>query len=111
MNRKDPDKNHSGSTLDELLQEDGMLDEVEAIAIKRVIAWQLQTAMKKNKISKQGMAAQLRTSRSQVDRLLDPDHCGVTLGTLSKAAHAVGKRLVVRVSNPAPDSAFRRRAR
>src|SRR6185312_10446778 len=108
MSRNDANKNRSGSTLDELLQEDGMLDEVEAIAIKRVIAWQLQTAMKKNKLSKQGMAAQLRTSRSQVDRLLDPHHCGVTLETLSKAAHAVGKRLIVRVSSPAPDHVYRR---
>lgn len=99
MRGKQSAYDHSGSSFDEFLREDGILEETEAIAIKRVIAWQLQSAMRRKHISKQSMANHLGTSRSQVDRLLDPEHAGVTLGTLAKAARAVGKRLVVRVAN------------
>jgi DNA-binding Xre family transcriptional regulator len=88
---------HSGSSFDEFLREEGVLEETEAIAIKRVIAWQLQTEMRRKHITKKAMADQLGTSRSQVDRLLDPTHAGVTLGTLAKAARALGKRLKVQV--------------
>jgi hypothetical protein len=77
--------NHSGSTLDSLLREDGILEEVEAIAIKRVIAWQLAQIMKTRKI--------LRTSRSQLDRLLDPDNASVQLATITRAAKVVGKKI------------------
>lgn len=88
---------HSGSTFDSFLQEEGILEETEALAIKRVIAWQLEHAMKQKRISKYAMARQLRTSRSQVDRLLDPANIGVSIGTLSKAANAVGKRIIFEV--------------
>ena len=93
---------HSGSTFDSFLQEEGILEETEAIAVKRVIAWQLKHAMKQKRISKYAMARQLRTSRSQVDRLLDPANIGVTIGTLSRAARAVGKRIVLNVVDPDP---------
>ncbi len=63
---------HSGSTFDSFLEEDGIREEVEAIAFKRVLAWQLSQAMRKRQKTKQAMAKQLRTSRSQLDRLLDP---------------------------------------
>jgi antitoxin HicB len=84
---------HSGSAFDEFLEEERILEETEAIAVKRVLAWQLEQAMKEKKISKYGLAKRLRTSRSQVDRLLDPSHVGVTIETLTRAAMVVGKRL------------------
>ena len=93
MNRKRKKPNHSGSTLDSLLQEDGILDEVEAVAIKRVIAWQLAEIMRAKKISKKTMAARMRTSRSQLDRLLDPDNAAVHLATITRAAKVVGKKI------------------
>jgi predicted XRE-type DNA-binding protein len=86
---------HSGSTFDSFLEEEGILEETEALAIKRVIAWQLKQAMKGKHITKYALAKRLHTSRSQVDRLLHPDNIGVTIGTLSKAAKAVGKRIVL----------------
>jgi DNA-binding Xre family transcriptional regulator len=95
--RKNAVVNHSGSSFDDFLQEEGILEETEALAIKRVIAWRLRKEMQRKRITKKSMAMQLGTSRSQVDRLLDPEHAGVTLGTLAKAARVVGKRLELRV--------------
>lgn len=91
--------NHSGSTLDSFLEEQGIREEVEAVAIKRVLAWQLQRAMRQQQKTKQAMAKQLRTSRSQLDRLLDPRNVSVTLDTITRAARALGKRLIIRVAN------------
>jgi antitoxin HicB len=84
---------HSGSSFDSFLEEEGILEEVQAAAIKRVIAWQLSEAMKAGKISKKVMAERMGTSRSQLDRLLDPENSAVNLETIAKAARAVGKRL------------------
>jgi DNA-binding Xre family transcriptional regulator len=84
---------HTGSSFDSFLEEEGILDEVQAVAIKRVIAWQLIEAMKANKISKKAMAERMGTSRSQLDRLLDPNNSNVHLETIARAARAVGKRL------------------
>jgi DNA-binding phage protein len=84
---------HSGSSFDSFLEEEGILDEVEAAAIKRVIAWQLAQAMKAGNISKKTMAERMGTSRSQLDRLLDPENSAVHLETIARAARAVGKRL------------------
>lgn len=84
---------HSGSTLDSLLEEEGILAEVEAVAVKRVIAWQLQEIMKAGGITKTAMAARLGTSRSQLDRLLDPENATVQLDTIARAARVVGKKL------------------
>ena len=89
--------NHSGSSFDSFLDEQGIREEVEAIAVKRVLAWQLAQTMKKQQKTKQAMARELRTSRSQLDRLLDPQNTAVTLETVTRAAHALGKRLVVRI--------------
>lgn len=91
--------NHSGSTFDSFLEEHGIREEVEAVAIKRVLAWQLQRAMRQQQKTKQAMAKQLRTSRSQLDRLLDPRNVSVTLDTITRAARALGKRLIIRVAN------------
>jgi antitoxin HicB len=101
---------HSGSSFDEFLQEEGMLEEAEAVAIKRLIAWQLQREMQRKRITKKVMAGRLRTSRSQLDRLLDPQYAGVTLGTLSRAAMVLGKRLKVQVIEaPAARRSLRKR--
>jgi DNA-binding Xre family transcriptional regulator len=91
--RQKPEIDHSGSSFDSFLEEEGILDEVEVVAIKRVIAWQLAEAMKAGKISKKAMAERLGTSRSQLDRLLDPENSAVHLKTIANAAKAVGKRL------------------
>jgi antitoxin HicB len=96
---------HSGSTFDSFLEEEGIREEVEAIAIKRVLAWQLSRAMKKQQKTKQAMAKQLRTSRSQLDRLLDPTNVSVTLDTVARAAAALGKRLIIRVADVKPKRA------
>jgi antitoxin HicB len=90
---------HSGSTFDSFLEEEGIREEVEAVAVKRVLAWQLKDAMRKQQKTKQAMARQLRTSRSQLDRLLDPRNVSVTLDTITRAAQALGKRLIIRVAD------------
>ena len=89
---------HIGSSLDNLLEETGDLTEVEAVAIKRVIAWQVAEEMKRLHISKSAMAKRMHTSRTQVDRLLDPKNHSVTLNTLDLAARAVGRRLHVELA-------------
>lgn len=101
MNRKRKKPDHSGSTLDSLLQEDGILEEVEAVAIKRVIAWQLAEIMRAKKISKKTMAARMRTSRSQLDRLLDPNNAAVHLATITRAAKVVGKKIRIELVDAA----------
>jgi antitoxin HicB len=93
VKRKRKKPNHSGSTLDSLLKDDGTLEEVEAVAIKRVIAWQLAEVMRAKKISKKAMAARMHTSRSQLDRLLDPENAAVHLATITRAAKVVGKTI------------------
>jgi antitoxin HicB len=96
-NRKKMD--HSGSTFDSFLEEEGIREEVEAVAIKRVLAWQLAQAMQEQQKTKQAMAKQLHTSRSQLDRLLDPSNVSVTLDTITRAARALGKRVIIRVAD------------
>jgi antitoxin HicB len=96
-NRKKMD--HSGSSFDSFLEKEGIREEVEAVAIKRVLAWQLEQAMQKQQKTKQAMAKQLHTSRSQLDRLLDPRNVAVTLDTITRAARALGKRVILRVAD------------
>ena len=69
------------------------------MAIKRVLAWQLERAMQEQQKTKQAMARQIHTSRSQLDRLLDPRNASVTLDTIARAARAVGKRLIIRMTD------------
>ncbi len=90
---------HSGSTFDSFLEEEGIREEVEAVAIKRVLAWQLEQAMREQQKTKQAMARRLHTSRSQLDRLLDPRNVLVTLDTITRAARALGKRIIIRVAD------------
>jgi len=82
-----------GSNFDDFLEEEGLLAETEAIAIKRVIACQVAELMKSQNMSKVAMAKKMKTSRSALDRFLDPENKSVTLQTLERAAHAIGKRL------------------
>ena len=86
---------HLGSNFDDFLQQEGLLAEVEATAIKRVIAFQITELMKEHNLSKTAMAKQMQTSRSAIDRLLDPQNESVTLQTLERAALVLGKRLQV----------------
>jgi antitoxin HicB len=90
---------HSGSSFDSFLDQEGIREEVEAVAIKRVLAWQLEEAMREQQKTKQAMAKQLHTSRSQLDRLLDPRNVSVTLDTITRAARALGKRVIIRVAD------------
>lgn len=82
-----------GSSFDDFLIDEGIYDEVEAVATKRVIAFQLEEAMKVQHITKVKMAEKMHTSRSTINRLFDPGNQSVTLLTLERAASAVGKRL------------------
>jgi antitoxin HicB len=86
---------HVGSNFDDFLREEGLLADAQAVAIKRVLAYQLAQMMKKQKISKVEMTRRMKTSRSALDRLLDPKNASVTLQTLERAAQALGKRLHV----------------
>ena len=86
---------HIGSNFDDFLEEEGLLAETEAVAIKRVVAYQVTKMMEDQHISKTAMAKRMKTSRSALDRLLDPKNTSVTLQTLERAAHAINKRLRV----------------
>jgi predicted XRE-type DNA-binding protein len=86
-------KKHLGSSLEDWLEEEGILEETTNAAIKSALAWQLAQEMKKKKITKQRMAAAMKTSRAQLDRVLDPTSGNVTIETLQRAARAVGRKL------------------
>ncbi|HUE56630.1 MAG TPA: hypothetical protein VMO76_12405 [Candidatus Udaeobacter sp.] len=81
---------HSGTTFDSFLEREGIREEVEAVAIKRVLAWQLEQAMQVQQKTKQALAKQLHTSRPELDRLLDLRNVSVTLDTITRAARALG---------------------
>ena len=91
-------KKHLGSDFDEFLAEEGLLGEVEATAVKRVIAFQLTQFMKENELSKTAMAKRMQTSRSALDRLLNPSNPSVTLQTMDRAARALGKKLRIELT-------------
>ena len=86
-------KRNVGSSFDDWLRSEGIYEEVSAAAIKRVVARQIASAMQQNSLSKTEMARRMHTSRTALDRLLDPDNEAVTLATLRKAATAVGREL------------------
>ncbi len=87
-------RKHMGSSIDDFLKEEGIFEEAQAQAIKEVVAWQLAEAMKERKISKSKMAAMLKTSRTQINRLLDPKN-DITLLSLQRAAAIVGRRVLI----------------
>ena len=88
----------SEETFDDFLAGQGLLEDAEEIAIKRVLAWQIGEAMKAQGLTKTAMAARMRTDRRQLDRLLDPNNPSVTLSTLRRAASAVGRKLRVELA-------------
>jgi antitoxin HicB len=87
-------KKHMGSSIEDFLKEEGVFEEAQAV--KEVVAWQLAQAMKEKKISKNRMATLLKTSRTQVDRLLDPKN-DITLSSLERAAAMVGRRVMIQL--------------
>lgn len=86
---------HRGSTLDDFLAGEGVLEEFQAKAIKETVAWQLSEAMRERKLSKNQLARQMHTSRTQVDRVLDPNAGNVTIETLQRAAELVGRKVKI----------------
>jgi antitoxin HicB len=84
---------HFGSSLEDFLTVEGLLEEATEHAIKAILAWQLKTRMDQQHITKSDLAKELKTSRSQIDRVLDPNNDDVKVSTLRKAAEAVGQRL------------------
>jgi len=88
-------KKDVGSSFDEFLEEEGILEDVSAVAVKRLIAFQLAEKMSEKNLTKSELARRMATSRSALDRLLDPDNSSVTLQTLQSAVQALGGRLNV----------------
>jgi DNA-binding Xre family transcriptional regulator len=86
-------KSNLGSDFDEFLAEEGMLEEATAVAVKRVIAWQIEREMSAQKLTKTAMAKRMRTSRASLNRLLDEKDTSLTLTTLASAAAALGRRI------------------
>lgn len=89
---------HIGTDFDDFLRDEGILDDAEAVAAKRVIAFQIAREMENADISQSELARRMNTSRSAVERLLDPTNPSVTLQTLERAASAVGKRLKIQLT-------------
>jgi antitoxin HicB len=92
---------HRGSKFDDYLAEEGLLEEVTATAMKRVLAWQIAQAMKKQRVTKSAMAKRMRTSRAALDRLLDESNTSVTLQTMGRAAAVLGKELSITLKDSA----------
>ena len=92
---------HLGSKFDDFLEEQGLLDEVTATAMKRVLALQIEKAMKKKQLTKTAMAKRMGTSRAALDRLLDAENTSVTLQTMGRAAAVLGKTLSITLKDAA----------
>lgn len=88
-------KKHIGSNFDDFLQEKGILEECEAVAIKRVLAYALQEKIKREKISLDSLAKELNTSRAAVNRILNPNNTSITLKTVEKVTKFLNKRLII----------------
>lgn len=93
-NEKNP---HIGSSFDDFLREDGIYEEVTAKSIKNVVAWHLQQAIEQGTFTKTALAKRLKTSRSQLDRFLDPENESATLATIMRAADVLGKNIRVEI--------------
>jgi antitoxin HicB len=91
-------KKFIGSDFDDFLEEEGLLEQTETVALKRVLAFKILSIMEAQNISKTEMAKRMKTSRASLDRLLDPLNCSVTLYTMNKAARSVGARLQLSVN-------------
>lgn len=95
MSKKHELNPHIGSDFDDFLVEEGILEEVTAVATKRVIAWQIEKAMEELKLTKTTMAKKMHTNRATLNRLLDEEDTSLTLTTLANAAHVLGKRVKI----------------
>ena len=93
MKKKKPRSTDNLTTLDDFLKEEGKLEEFEAVAVKEVLAWQIAEAMKARNLSRKRLAERMKTSRSQISRLLNPKDGNVTINTLQRAAKIVGRTL------------------
>jgi len=91
-------KKHIGSNFDDFLKEEKIYEQVQAAAIKRIIAYQIAEEMKKKNLTKTEMASRMKTSRAALERLLDPENASITLITLERAASALGKKLTVQLA-------------
>ena len=89
---------HRGSNFEDFLKEENILEEVDLIALKRVFVFEISEEMKKLNLSKNKMAKIMRTSRSALDRILDPENTSISLNTIGKAARAVGKRVELKLT-------------
>ncbi len=89
---------HLGSDLDDFLQDEGILEDCQAVAIKRVLSYQLQEFMTQNRITKTEMATRLKTSRMGLNRLLNVDNTSITLDSMIKAANVVGKKISIELT-------------
>ncbi len=92
---------HVGSRFDDFLSDEAMLDEATAVAVKRVLAWQIEQSMKAKSLSKKAMAERMHTSRSSLNRLLDENDTSLTLTTLASAADALGKTIRIELVDAA----------
>lgn len=92
------DKNRIGGDFDDYLRDEGILEDAEAASTKRVIAFQIAQEMERTHVSQSELARRMKTSRSAVERLLDPANPSVTLSTLERAAGAMGKRLKIQLT-------------
>ena len=102
MKKTEKHNPYLGSSVDDFFAADGLLEEIEAAAIKRVIALELQLELDRKQMTKTELARRLDTSRSQLDRILDPSNESITLNTLMKAAALLGKRLHVSLQSATP---------
>ncbi|MDD2691422.1 MAG: helix-turn-helix domain-containing protein [Simplicispira sp.] len=89
---------HIGSSFDDFLEEEAILEDVSAVAIKRVVAWQLEQEMKAQKLTKTSLASKMHTSRAALNRLLDEEDTSLTLTTLTSAAKALGMNLRIELT-------------
>ena len=97
MRKRATKKAGIGAAFDDFLKDEGTSEATQAVAIKRVLAWQIDKAMKEHRLTKAEMARRMDTSRSQLDRLLDPDSDSVTLETLTRAARAIGRQVKLKL--------------
>src|SRR2546429_7865228 len=90
-----PEHPHRGSTFEDFMKEEGILEASSTTAVKRVLAWQIAEAMRTQHLTKSATAARLHTSRSQLERLLHPEKPGAALETIQRAAAVLGRELRV----------------
>lgn len=97
MKKKAHPNAHRGSDFSDFLAEEGLLAEVEVLALKRVVALQIQQALEQEKLTKTELAHRMKTSRAALDRILDPTNPSLTVASLGKAAAALGRKVELKL--------------